>query len=100
MIERYQMVFVFDRSGWMLRDKVAVGEIFRLGPNLYVPTAVSGEMVIARPFHDMFCRGPHEYEWIPIEAYREAMRTVEVDDHYTDEDGLTHTRKLKVRLDD
>lgn len=30
----------------------------------------------------------------------EAERTIVVDDHYEDEDGVTRTRPLKVRLDD
>ena len=73
MYERYQMVFVFDRKDWVGRDMVELGRIIRLGMNLYVATVVSGDLVMARPFHDPFCRGPHEHEWIPIELYREAM---------------------------
>lgn len=73
MLERYQMVFVFDRSGWVLRDQVEVGKIFRLGMNFYVATVVSGDLVLARPEHDPICRGPLHDEWIPIEMYREVM---------------------------
>jgi hypothetical protein len=73
MLERYQMVFVFNRGSWVGRDMVEEGRFFRLGMNLYVATVVSGETVLARPHHDPWCAGPIHDEWIPIEAYRQAM---------------------------
>lgn len=56
---RCDMVYVFDRKDWALRDNVEVNVIMRLGAEFYVPTCVSGDLVIARPFHHWACDSFH-----------------------------------------